>query len=75
MTIHKQYNEYHELKDSLYAQLGSINSLSNLIMVIGVTYLIFLTVSLFIDAVKEPVALIVAHAIVFSGDIGDIVLT
>ena len=48
MTIYKQYVEYHGLKDSLYESLQIVNTLSKLIMVIGVTYLLFLTVSCFI---------------------------
>lgn len=48
MTIYKQYVEYHALKSSLHDSLKSVNRLSKVIMSIGVTYLLFLTVSCFI---------------------------
>lgn len=40
-------------------------------MIIGMSYVIFLTVSLFLKPIEEPVAVIVAELIVFQGDIGD----
>ena len=48
MTIYKQYVEYHELKNSLFQTLKTVNRLSKVIMTIGVFYLLFLTVSCFI---------------------------
>ena len=52
MTIYKQYVEYHALKDSLYASLRLVNTLSKIIMAIGVTYLLYLTVSCFVKEVR-----------------------
>ena len=49
MTIYKQYVEYHALKDSLHTSLRLVNTLSKIIMAIGVTYLLYLTVSCFVE--------------------------
>ena len=71
MTIHKQYYEYHSLKDLMYAQLKTISNLGLCAMIIGLVYLIFLTISLFLAAVVEPVAVLFSQAIVFGNDIGN----
>ena len=70
MTIHKQYNEYHELKEKLYAQIGSVNCFASFHIILGVVYMMFLTVSIFADTIKEPVAVLVAHSIVFGNSLG-----
>ena len=54
MTIHKQYFEYHALKDSMYAQIKAINMLGMVTMAIGLTYAIYLTLSLFLESIEEP---------------------
>ena len=69
MTIYKQYVEYHDLKDSLFNSLKSVNRLSKVIMAIGVAYLLYLTVSCFIGEIRQPLAVMLAHAIIFRGDI------
>ena len=69
MTIYKQYVEYHALKKSLYDSLKTVNRLSKVVMGIGVTYLLFLTVSCFIGSIRSPLAVIIAHGLVFQGDI------
>ena len=65
MTIYKQYVEYHALKDSLHASLRLINTLSKIIMVIGVTYLLYLTVSCFVKEVRQPLAAMISHGLIF----------
>ena len=65
MTIHKQYNEYHELKDRMYAQLAAVNGFSNVLMILGSVYLLYMTVTLFLSALKEPVAFYTASALVW----------
>ena len=60
MTIHKQYNEYHELKDDLFARINNINKYATIILIMGVTYLVYLTISLFLETIREPFAEIVA---------------
>jgi hypothetical protein len=67
MTIYKQYSEYHTLKDSLYAALKGVNRLSKVIMAIGVAYLLFLTVSCFIGEIRQPLAVMISHGLVFRG--------
>ena len=69
MTIYKQYVEYHALKDSLYASLRLVNTLSKIIMAIGVTYLLYLTVSCFVKEVRQPLAAMISHGLIFQGDI------
>ena len=56
MTIHKQYTEYHDLKHDLFARISRINKSAGIILIIGVVYLVFLTISLFIEAIREPFA-------------------
>jgi hypothetical protein len=68
MTIHKQYAEYHALKNEVFAKLAGVNRLSKLHMVIGVLYLVYLTASLFLPSIQSPLAVMVAQAIMFSGD-------
>ena len=51
MTIHKQYTEYNEIKDLMYARLKSVNTMSSVLMIIGVVYMIYLTVSIFLDEI------------------------
>lgn len=70
MTIHKQYFEYHALKDSMYAQIKAINMLGMVTMAIGLTYAIYLTLSLFLESIEEPLAVIISEAVVFGSDIG-----
>ena len=53
----------------LYSSLNSVNRLSKVIMIIGITYLLFLTVSCFIGQIRSPLAVILSHGIVFRGDI------
>lgn len=50
----------------MHAQLKSVNSYSTFLIVIGVVYLIYLTISIFIDNIKEPLPLLIAHGIEFS---------
>ena len=69
MTIYKQYMEYHQLKSSLYDSLNGVNRLSKVVMVIGVAYLLFLTVSCFIGQIRQPLAVMLSHGLVFRGDI------
>lgn len=69
MTIYKQYVEYHALKDSLHASLRLVNTLSKIIMAIGVTYLLYLTVSCFVKEVRQPLAAMISHGLIFQGDI------
>lgn len=65
MTIHKQYVEYHALKDSVYAQVSSLNRYSTVLITIGIVYMIYLTVSIFIQQIREPLPLVISHAILF----------
>ena len=69
MTIYKQYAEYHALKDSLYASLRLVNTLSKIVMAVGVTYLLYLTVSCFVKEVRQPLSAIISHWLIFQGDI------
>ena len=68
MTIHKQYLEYHELKNLLQQRLKNINRWSIVLNVTGVISLIYLIVSLFVDTKAVPLACEIGHAIAFSGE-------
>lgn len=67
MTIHKQYAEYHDLKDDMYTQLRSVNKYSTLLILIGVLYLVYLTISIFVENIREPLPLVLSHLIYFRG--------
>ena len=64
MTIHKQYHEYNEIKDEMYSRITKINRMSTAILCIGVVYLIYLTVSIFLPAIRAPLSVIISQAIV-----------
>ena len=51
MTIHKQYYEYHSLKNLMYSQLKCINILGLVAMALGMAYMIYLTISLFLPSI------------------------
>ena len=70
MTIHKQFNEYHELKETLFSQISSVNCFASFHIILGVVYMMFLTVSIFADTIKEPVAVLISHAIIFGNSLG-----
>ena len=50
MTIYKNYYEYNEIKDLMYGQLASVNRFSNIHMICGVIYLLFLILSCFLGS-------------------------
>ena len=68
MTIHKQYYEYHELKNLMYAQLRFVNLMGVVLMCIGMAYMIYLTISLFVDHIVEPIAVIISEVFVYGTD-------
>ena len=68
MTIHKQYYEYHELKNLMYAQLRFVNLMGVVLMCIGMAYMIYLTISLFVDHIVEPIAVIISEVLVYGSD-------
>ena len=72
MTIHKQFYEYHDLKNLMYAQLKFVNTMGILSMCLGMTYMIYLTISLFVDHIVEPVAVIIAEAMVYGAGSNDV---
>lgn len=75
MTIHTQYNDYHELKNLMYSQLKSVNRFGNLLICIGIVYLMYLTISLFFNnsTFIEPVTCMISHAVIFGSDLDEIV--
>ena len=56
----------------MYSQLNSVNKFSTLLIVIGVVYLIYLTISIFIENIREPLPLIISHLIWFRNFDGDV---
>ena len=65
-TIHKQFAEYHELKGNLYKKFDDLARYSYLLMGIGIVYLIFLFISIFIEALEsDPVAVLIANLLIF----------
>ena len=71
MTIHKQYVEYNDIKDTMAARLKSVNNMSTVHMIIGVVYMIYLVVSIFLESIQEPVAVLLGHKFIFGKDLGD----
>ena len=70
MTIHKQYYEYHELKNLMYAQLRFVNLMGVVLMCLGMAYMIYLTISLFVDHIIEPIAVIISEVLVYGSNMG-----
>ena len=48
--------------------MNNINKYASIILIIGVVYLVYLTISLFITSIREPFAEILAQALVY-GDV------
>jgi len=71
ITIHKQFIEYNELKESLNRQLALITRWSAFLNLVGVTYLIYLTVSLFVAPLTSPLACTLAQLMVYGTDFGN----
>ena len=72
MTIHKQYYEYHELKDLMYAQLRFVNNMGLVVMILGMAYVIYLTISLFVDSIVAPIPVIITEAMIYGSDMDDL---
>lgn len=72
MTIHKQYYEYHELKDLMYAQLRFVNNMGLAVMILGMAYVIYLTISLFVDSIVAPIPVIITEAMIYGSDMNEL---
>ena len=72
MTIHKQYYEYHELKDLMYAQLRFVNNMGLAVMILGMAYVIYLTISLFVDSIQAPIPVIITEAMIYGSDMNEL---
>ena len=44
--------------------------MSTALMIIGVVYMIYLTVSIFLEQIQEPVAVLFGHKMIFGSDLG-----
>ena len=67
LTIHKQYLEYHELKSLMEHRLKLVNRWALLLNFLGVASLIYIIVTLFVDANIVPLSCILSHIIVWRG--------
>ena len=72
MTIHKQYFEYHEMKNLMYAQLRFVNNMGLAVMILGMAYVIYLTISLFVDNITAPIPVIITEAIIYGSDMNEL---
>ena len=53
----------------MFSQVAQVNCFSGILIAIGATYLIFLTISLFISTLRDPMAVIVGQGMIFKGAI------
>ena len=69
MTIHKQYLEYHEIKDLMFHRLKMLNRWSVVMNVLGITSLVYLVISLFANTDDVmPLVNYIGHALVYRGE-------